>query len=250
MHVIVDGLLVNYVRSGSGKTVILIHGWGSTLNDLSGLFKELTNDFDVISIDLPGFGASQSPKSTWGLAEYASFLNKFRKKLDVKRVYSLIGHSNGGAIAIKAVSSGDILADNLVLISSSGIRTSQQGRLGAVKLGTKIAKTASLPLPSKTRKKLRSKLYQSIGSDYLVAEHLSASFKKIVSEDLQVDAKNLSLPTLLIYGEEDKETPVRYGELYHQLIDGSTLEIVAGSGHFVQKDKPKLVVKLIRDFLC
>ena len=137
----------------------------------------------------------------------------------------------------------------LILLDASGIRISQKGRLGAVKLAAKTAKILSLPLPSATRKKLRQKLYVKVGSDYLTANNLSSSFKKIVAEDLRVDASKIRVPTLLIYGEEDDETPVAFGELYHQLIEGSTLEIVAGSGHFILRDNPKVVVELIKEFL-
>ena len=100
-----------------------------------------------------------------------------------------------------------------------------------------------------TRKKLRKKLYAKVGSDYLTADNLSSSFKKIVAEDLHSEASKILIPTLIIYGEEDDITPVAFGELYHQLIDGSTLEIVAGSSHFILRDKPKVVLKLIKDFL-
>lgn len=249
MQVVTDNLLTNYVRQGSGKKILLLHGWATSLADYTEVTDELHKNYDVTSLDLPGFGASETPKGDWGLKDYAKFVANFCKKVGLDELYAIVGHSNGAAIAIKAVAGGDLDPQKLVLIDASGIRTGQKGRLGAVKLLTKTAKIASLPLPSKTRKKLKEKLYTSIGSDFLAADNMSSSFKKIVAEDMRTDASKILVPTLLIYGEEDDITPVSYGELYHQLIDGSSFEIVAGVGHFILRDKPKVVVKLIKDFL-
>jgi pimeloyl-ACP methyl ester carboxylesterase len=249
MQVVVDNLLINYVRQGSGRQLLLLHGWATSLADFDEVIKELHKNYDVTALDLPGFGASQIPEGDWGLEEYAKFAASFCRKVGISDLYGLVGHSNGAAIAIKAVARDILSPQKLVLLDASGIRTAQKGRLGAVKLAAKTAKILSLPLPSSTRKKLRRKLYSKVGSDYLTAENLSSSFKKIVSEDLQSEALKILIPTLLIYGEEDNVTPVAFGELYHQLIDGSTLEIVAGSSHFILKDKPEVVVKLVKDFL-
>ena len=249
MQVIVDGLLVNYQRQGKGRQLVLLHGWANSLTDLSDLFKNLAKEFDVTAIDLPGFGASQNPITDWGLSDYASFLAKFCRKLNLQP-YALVGHSNGGAIAIKAVTSDQIKTEKLVLISSSGIRGDQKTRLSLIKVVTKTAKIASSPLPKSTRNKLRHRLYKTVGSDLMTDEHLSASFKKIVSEDLRDEARKIKQPTLLIYGEDDDQTPLTYGRIYHKLIKNSTLEIITGAGHYIQKDHAPEVVKLMREFLC
>ncbi len=250
MQVIVDKLLINYQRKGKGKKIILIHGWAVNLSNLDVLYKNLSKDFDVISLDLPGFGASQTPAGVWGLEEFSSFLAKFVKKLEIKDIYAVIGHSNGGAMAIKAVASGSLPVDRLVVLSSAGIRGEEKAKQVAIKLMTKAGKVISAPLPASTKNKLKHKLYTAIKSDYLVASNMKESFKKIVNQDLRLDASKIKIPTLLIYGAEDDQTPVLYGRLYHELISDSTLEIIGTAGHFVQQDKPDIVVKLIKDFLC
>ena len=83
----------------------------------------------------------------------------------------------------------------------------------------------------------------------LVAEHLQDTFKKVVSDDVQADAGKLVLPTLLIYGDEDKAAPLAYGQKFHELIKGSQLEVVDGAGHFVHHDQPALVLRYIEEFL-
>jgi len=249
MQAVVNNLLINYSRQGSGEKLVLLHGWANSLKDMSGLFDDLSKNYDVISLDLPGFGASQTPKEAWGLEAYAKFLTGFLNKIGAGDVYALIGHSNGGAIAIKSIAEDHLSPTKLVLLSVSGIRYNKQGRKGLIKAATKTAKVATLALPKSTRQKLRKKLYSTLKSDLLVAEHMSGSFKKIVSEDLSRDASKINIPTLLIYGEADDQTPLADGQLYHELIKNSTLEVISSAGHFIQKENPDLVVKLIRDFL-
>ena len=83
----------------------------------------------------------------------------------------------------------------------------------------------------------------------LVAEHLQETFKKIVSDDVRVDALHLTLPTLIVYGDKDESTPLRYGNMFNEAIKGSKLEVVADAGHFVHVDQPEKVVKAIEGFL-
>jgi pimeloyl-ACP methyl ester carboxylesterase len=249
MQVIIDGLVINYQKEGSGKTLLLLHGWNDNSAGHDILRKALAQDYCVVTPDLPGFGASESPNKDWGLEDYSQFISQFVKKTNIEPLYGVIGHSNGGAIAIKSVSDGLLSPIKLILLAASGIRQTQKGKMKLIKVLTKTGKVLIYPLPKKYKRNIRQRLYSRIGSDLLVAEHMTGSFKKIIAEDIQKEAKNIEIPTLLIYGEEDKITPQVYGELYHQLINGSTLELIAGAGHFVYLDKPQLVVNLINDYL-
>ena len=83
----------------------------------------------------------------------------------------------------------------------------------------------------------------------LVAEHLQETFKKIITDDVRVDALHLTLPTLLVYGDKDESTPVRYGTMFNEAIKGSKLEVLPGAGHFVHNDEPEKVTKAIEGFL-
>ncbi len=249
MQVMVNGLLTAYQTSGQGRVVLLVHGWGSRASDLKIIQTELAKNFQVIAPDLPGFGESEAPKEAWGLNEYAKHTRDLLQKLDVGTVHALIGHSNGGAIAIRGLASGTLQANRLILLASSGIRGEYQGRNLVLRSIARVGKALTSPLPARAKRALRRKVYDTIGSDMLVAEHLQESFKKIVSDDVRDDAAKLSLPTLLIYGEQDRATPVRYGELFHERIDGSMLEVLPEAGHFVFNDRPKETLRAIEEFL-
>lgn len=249
MQVVVEGLLAHYERSGKGRTILILPGWADTSVSWSPVQKTLSETYDVIVLDIPGFGGSQPPATAWDLNDYSAFVGRFLDKLDIKNVYALVGHSNGGAMAIRAVASSRVSVKKLVLVASAGVRSIQTGRKGIMKAVAKTGKVLSAPLPGSVKQKLRRRLYTSIGSDMLVAEHMQETFKKIISDDVQSDASRVQVPTLLIYGDKDTETPPAFGELFHQTIKGSILEIIPGADHFVHVRQPDTVATKIKEFL-
>ncbi len=249
MQVVVDDLLTNYQDVGKGKAVLLLHGWGDSLETWHSLQSNLAKNYRVVSVDLPGFGKTEIPKTVWGLENYADFLGKFLIKINSSNLQAVVGHSNGGAVAIKALSVGAIKADKLVLLASAGVRDKQKARKLAIKAVAKTGKAATFWLPSDQKKKLQKKLYGVVGSDMLVAPHLQETFKKTVSQDVQADAKQVIIPTLLIYAENDKAVPVSYGQILSGLIKDSKLVVLPDSGHFLHHDQTAKVEKLVEDFL-
>lgn len=241
--------MTNYQLTGKGKLVLLLHGWGDTAKGLANLSQSLSNKYQVVSVDLPGFGGTQAPKDVWNLDDYAEFVKIFLAKADLKQPYAVIGHSNGGALAIRAISLGELKASKLVLIAASGIRTKQKARRVALNIIAKTGNIATIWMPERYRQGLRKSLYTTAGSDMLVAPHLEETFKKTVRQDVQADASVIDVPTLLIYGLDDTAVPVDDGKQYKRLIKNSRLEIIDGSGHFVHQDAPGKVQGLIKEFL-
>jgi len=249
MQLVVNNLMAHYTLSGKGKLVLLLHGWGDNAETFSGLSAHLAKNYQVLAPDLPGFGATEAPKQTWNLDDYASFLGQFLKKLKFDQPYAIIGHSNGGALAIRAVSLGAVQPQKLVLLVASGVRTNNKLKRFSLKIIAKTGNIATLWLPERYRRALRKSLYGAAGSDMLVAPHLQDTFKKTVRQDVQGDAAALTTPTLLIYGAADNAVPAADGRQYHDLIKGSRLEIVERASHFVHHDQPEQVTKLIEEFL-
>ena len=77
---------------------------------------------------------------------------------------------------------------------------------------------------------------------------MQGTFKKIVSEDVRLDAEKITVPTCLIYGELDTATPPVYGQLLQQMIEGSTLNVVQNADHFVHQGYTDAVYQYIREF--
>lgn len=248
MQAIVDDLLTSYEKTGKGPLVLLLHGWGDSQATFKGLVDSLKPTYTVVTLDLPGFGQTEPPREVWNLGHYARFVKAFLEKTGTKKPKAIIAHSNGGAVAIHGLAEGVLPADKLVLLSAAGIRDRQNLRRFSLKIIAKTGKLATFWLPKRHKKALQKKLYGAAGSDMLVAPHLQETFKLTVRQDVQADAKRLTLPTLLVYGQDDKATPPQYGEIFHRLIAGSKLEIIQ-AGHFVHHDQPEEVASLIKEFL-
>lgn len=229
--------------------MLLLHGWGDKAQGLAGLQAALAKQYQVLALDLPGFGGTQAPKEVWDLDNYAHFLQAMLTKLQLKQPYAVIGHSNGGALAIRAVSLQYLEPKRLVLLAASGVRTNSKVRRFFLQIVAKTGNVATLGLPERYRQALRKSLYGVAGSDLLAVPHLQDTFKKTVRQDVQADAVVIDVPTLLIYAANDDAIPVADGQQYHQLIKGSHLEVVEQSGHFVHLDQPQKVQQLIKEFL-
>jgi pimeloyl-ACP methyl ester carboxylesterase len=248
MQIIVDQLLVQYELSGKGKLIVLLHGWGDSSRTFNSMQTALVKNYEVLAINLPGFGGSQQPPTAWGLSDYSGFIRSLLLKLD-KQAYAIIGHSNGGAIAIHGLASAELQAKRLVLLASAGIRGEAKARNRALLVVVKGGKLLSMPLPARLKRNLRATSYKMVGSDMLVVEELQESFKKIVAEDVRLEAKKIHIPTLIIYGDQDKATPPRFGKLFNAAITSSSLYVFAGGGHFIHHEKPDDVERLIKEFL-
>lgn len=250
MQVVVGELLTNYHLSGKGKLVLLLHGWGDSSKGVAGLQRQLAKKYQVLAPDLPGFGATQAPNEAWDLDDYAQFVNELLPKLDLPQPYAVIGHSNGGALAIRSISLGKLKPSRLVLMAAAGVRTNNTLKRLVLKIVAKAGNLATLWLPERYRRALRKSLYGVAGSDMLVAPHLQDTFKKTVRQDVQGDAAALALPTLLIYATDDEAIPLADGRQYKSLIKNSRLEVISGAGHFVHQDQPDEVDQLIEEFLA
>lgn len=248
MNIVVDKLLTNYDLSGKGKLVLLLHGWGDSSKGLAGLRKDLSDDYRVLAIDLPGSGGTQAPADSWDLDDYARFVRAVLDKLRLSKPWAVIGHSNGGALAIRAISMGVIDTDRLVLMATSGVRSRGTARRVAFRTAAKTGRAATFFMPERHRSGLRRRLYSAAGSDMLVLPHMEETFKRVVRQDVQADAKRIERPTLLIYADNDKAVPAEDGRIFHGLIKGSRLQTVSG-GHFVHLEHPARVAGLIKEFL-
>lgn len=204
----------------------------------------------MLAVDLPGFGGTQAPPEAWKLDNYAHFLQALFGKLKLDQPYAVIGHSNGGALAIRAISLRVLRPQKLVLLAASGIRSSHTSKRLLLKTITKTGNAATIWLPERHRRTLRAKLYNQVGSDALVAPHLNETFRLIVRQDVQTDAAKITIPTLLLYAVNDQAVPVADGQRYHELIGQSKLEIISDAGHFIHLDQPAQTTKHIEEFLA
>lgn len=245
MKVIVDNIVTEYSDEGIGPVFLLLHGWKDTLHTFDLLTTFLLRKCRVVRLDLPGFGGTEPPSKAWYLDDYVRFVKDFCAKVHIQSDV-IIGHSFGGRIAIKAISSGAINPRKLVLISSAGVAKRRTFRNRFLSISAKIGKVITI-IPPLTfwRKQLRRKLYQAIGSDYFESGSLKNTFLNVINEDLSSCAPKITVDTLLIWGDEDKATLPAEGVILSELIPHSKLEMITGASHFVHKEYPEKVAELI-----
>jgi pimeloyl-ACP methyl ester carboxylesterase len=254
LNLIVNQQLLNYSDAGDrgAPVVVLLHGWGANGRSFDQLAAALGQSNRVIRLDLPGFGESEVPRASWRISNYAELLQQFLRKLEITDIRGLIGHSFGGRVAIKSVGKGLLAPSRLILMDAAGIKHSDSARNHMFRITAKIGKAATaLPGLSGLRVRLRRGLYRAAGStDYLDAGPMREILLGTIAEDLQADAAQIDVSTLIIWGGKDADTPLSDGNLLAAIIPKSKLEVVQSAGHFVYLDAPDIVTKLIQDFLA
>jgi len=249
MKIIVQNIAIEYRDDGAGKVMLFLHGWQDNLHTFDDLASFLSSKNRVIRLDLPGFGKSEIPGKAWDLDDYVQFVGNFIKKLNLQ-VYVFIGHSFGGRIIIKGLAEKNFQVRKIVLIGSAGITKKSIIRSSIFKIFVKFGGLITyVPPLIFWREKLRKKIYRFIKSDYLGAGALKETFLKIISEDLSNSAKRITIPALLIWGASDTVTPLSDGKQLAKLISSSELKAINRAGHFVHREKPEEVGKLIQEFL-
>lgn len=249
MKVIVDGLAVEYKDEGQGPILVLLHGWMDSLKTFDALTEQLSAMYRVVRPDLPGFGGSEMPREPWHVEEYSRFVADLCAKLDLQPA-AFVGHSLGGRILLKGFANGTLSAPKIVLIASAGVADRRTLRNWSYKMVAKAGRAATaIPPFTLLRAKLRAKLYAAAKSDYPTAGAMTPTFLNVIGEDLAPLAPLVKVPALLIWGSDDRTTPLAEGKRLESLMPHATLNVIDDAGHFVHQEYPKKVAELIRAFV-
>lgn len=171
-------------------------------------------------------------KTPFTISDYRDIVSGFIEKMKIKKSV-LVGHSFGGRIAIKLAATKPQLVKKLVLVDSAGFVDKKRQ---SMKFLAKLVKPLFAPA---WMQRIRTRIYTKIGAeDYLATPVLQKTFMNIIKEDLSDDVSRIRVPTLLLWGENDTETPVMYGRRMHEKIHNSQLVVLPNAGHFSFLDKP------------
>lgn len=248
MYVRIDNRKIHYKRSGKGHPIILVHGWGGTLYSLHALSDLLSQNYTVYILDLPGFGKSDNPPPHWGVEGYAECIRSFLKILKIEKVQYL-GHSFGGEIGIYLASTYPRLLTKLVLCNSSFKREKKISKLARViKLLPKNRMTFLNSITPYIKKLYYRLLHRD--SDLMKFPHLEANFRKIITQDLSQETKQITIPTLILWGEDDTMTPVLWAYELEKNIKGSLLKVFPDVKHDLPLRHPDLVWTEVKPFFA
>jgi pimeloyl-ACP methyl ester carboxylesterase len=249
LEVIVQGLLVRYLyvpASTRTGVVLFLHGWRSEATVWKiAMDKAASSGYDAYAIDLPGFGGSPAPKGTFGVADYATIVTGFIHKLGLGPV-ALVGHSFGGRIALYLSAAEPTVVKKLVLVDSAGIRP-HSTRLDTLAFLARIIKPLFSP---PFMQPIRRFFYRLIGAeDYLVTPALKDTFVKVVKEDLLELLPKVIPETLVVWGAQDRDTPLSDGRLMAERIPHARLVVFPNAGHLSFLDEPERFGKELVTFL-
>jgi Predicted hydrolases or acyltransferases (alpha/beta hydrolase superfamily) len=251
MNIVVDGIMTEYVAEGRGKLVLFLHGWGSNTGSFRGLYDELKKKYRVIGLNFPGFGGTGEPDAVWDLDRYIEFTAKFIEKLKLKNVYAIVGHSFGGRVMLKGCATDKIESEKLIFLDTAGIKPKRTAKLKIYKSMAKVGRVVSvLPMIGGYSKLLKKRLYKSAGTtDYVNASDMMREiFKKVIDEDLKKYIAEIKQSSLVVWGADDRETPVSDAYEFKNIKD-SRVHILNGAGHYVFLDKPEKTLELMKNFL-
>jgi pimeloyl-ACP methyl ester carboxylesterase len=223
------------------KKIYILHGWTYSLdkwNDFGKLMKE--DGFEVVFLETPGL--TKESNEVWDLEKYSKWLENIVGNSKI----ILLGHSNGGRIASYYAALNPRKVEKLILMDSAGIYRKDLYIRAKRLIFRNIAGIGKRLTNSKFFKKL---LYKLAGEkDYFEAsDNMKKSMINLINTDLTSVFRLIKTNTLIIWGKNDKITPVADAIQINKLIEGSRLQIIGGAKHSPFFTHPKEVVEIIKN---
>ena len=240
-----------YEKFGNKKQVIMIlPGWGDNRKTFYNIINNLKDRFTIYIFDYPGFGNSEIPNSDLDIYNYAEIIISFMNKQKIKKPI-LIGHSFGGRISILLGGCYNIELKKIILISAAGIKPIHNNKKNIKQKIYKILKKLSFLFSKKLKEIYLEKLISIFGSSDFktLPKELRKTFINIVNEDLSKYIKNINIETLIIWGENDIDTPISDAYKMNKLIQNSKLEVIKKATHFSYLEYPLYVNSILNEFL-
>ncbi len=234
---------------GQGDTLLLLHGAGGCCYQWNSMFSELGDEYRVVSLDLPGHGRSAG-RGRRSIESYVEVVRAFVRAAGLSP-FVFCGHSMGGAIAMEYAFrySEDLLG---MILVATGARLKVSPLFFEVcqdedldKLSILLGKFAFSPNVSLVQIK---KWQNECG--FPPAETIYGDFLACENFDCLKEIADIQIPTLVVCGDEDNMTPLKYSHYLHEHIPKSDMEIISGAGHMLMVEKPHEIKAIISKFIA
>jgi pimeloyl-ACP methyl ester carboxylesterase len=253
-----------YPHSKSKKTLVLLHGFLSSTFSYRRLIPFLSQEYQVVSIDLPPFGKSgKCKKYVYSYRNMAQTVIQLVQSLELDEV-TLIGHSMGGQIVLNILHHEPDLAEKAVLLCSSSY--SKRSKLPFI-LGSYIPFFHLYVKFWLARSGVRQNLQNVVHDHTLINDEMLFGYlQPFLNDEIFIaltrmirdhegDLSTLVLnqittSCLLIWGEHDKVVPLSVGKRLKNDLKSSELIILKDTGHLVPEERPEDVFHYIKQFLA
>lgn len=246
MKQVFNGININFrvqKNQNGDNFVLLLHGWGGNLNSFRGLEDYLLqNNYSIINLDFPGFGASDLPPENYNLDDYVKIVVEMLKFLNISKT-DVVCHSFGGRVAIK-LASLTTLVNRLILVDSAGLKPKFSFKRYFKQKKYKFLKwTNTKGITKKDLSKYGSDDYRAL------PEQMKPVFCRVVNEDLTCLLPKISADTLIIWGKKDEVTPFYMAKKFNKKIKNSGLVTFEDAGHFCYLKNHDKFLLIIKSFL-
>jgi pimeloyl-ACP methyl ester carboxylesterase len=248
----IDGVKIAYRINDDGlrddrKSLVLIHGSGCdhTLWDYQ--FEALGSVFNIIGVDLPGHGQSEGAGEQ-DVGRYVEWVRKIIEALPLRKPF-IAGHSLGAAISLTvAVKYGEMLS-GIVPVGGGVTMPVNEKILDGIRNDT--AATLAFIARFSVNKKNREKFVQPLvdGMLKVSTEIIYGDFLSCDRLDITEEIQKITVPTLVICGEDDKMTPPALSRYMEEKIPGAELALIEDAGHFVMQENVEAFNGALKDFV-
>ena len=235
----IDGVTIHWEEEGDrGSRVLLLHGWGCDISLMRPVADVLKTKHHVMMIDFPGHGKSGRPPEPWGVPEFAENLVHLLKETGFYPC-AVIAHSFGCRVAAWIAGEYPDLFTKMIFTGAAGIRPRQSEEAKAraeryQRLKKQAAAIGRIPFMRGAAETITEKLRRKYGSaDYnRLDEEMRKTFVKVINLDLTERYDRIRQSTLLIWGDQDTETPIWMGQEIEKRIADCALIRLEGGTHF------------------
>ncbi len=248
---------IRYLEDGqSDRNLILMHGLGGYAERWSNLMPFLNKKFHIFVPDLIGYGQSDKPSVDYTPELFVKFVFEFMETLDIKKTF-MIGTSLGGQIVAECAATQESTIEKIILISPAGIMRKSTPTLDAYTMA------ALYP----TKESVKTAYQMMVGPGKQVSEisierfvnNMSRPNAKMAFLSTLLGLKNapdifdklerIIVPTLLIWGKEDKLIPFEYSQEFISSINNCEFIPMEGCGHSPYVEEPEKLSELVIKFL-
>lgn len=252
---------VAWIEAGDGEAIVFLHGLGGSATAWGPQLEALADRFRCIAWDMPGYG--RTPLSLLGterpgFADLATIITMLLDDAGVERA-NIVGLSFGGQQALHLALDHPERVDRLIIADSSAVfggdgtdpEAWKRLRLDPLDRGLQPSDMAETVIDAITGPGFGGPARQAVIDAFcrVTADGLRASVHRLPTHDVVDRLPMIAMPTLIVVGELDEETPPAYSEAMAAAIPDAVLEVIPGVGHLTPSEAPDAFNKLLTDFL-